>query len=369
MSGVEDVENQGRSYKKPHNAHNPIPTIKGYRQEKERRQEQYGTSDKGGGQDAEDGSKRDRLTDAYNVFKHGRDADPANSDGPYPATNKNLVQDEEEADDQAGRVQPTQDGKPLPQEQDSQDTIEDTTEHSLQSSSDPKKARKEMKKFTADGTEREVTDPVTHLPVQIHDFTEKDLKSTAKNPLPVGSEPKTMTGMAGVNKSDERLAEEEQESKDAHKAMEVLFPPPEFDATRQEITSVYTQAVTVGLGAVAVSLMIVNTLFWPTRHSTGWTRQLFKVAELGTMLGVSGAIIIFMRQWSENKIKNVWDVEVWQAERKRGQKVAKSQTAESAQWLNSMFASIWPLINPDLFTSISDMLEVEYFRTLLRTFS
>jgi Ca2+-dependent lipid-binding protein len=51
-------------------------------------------------------------------------------------------------------------------------------------------------------------------------------------------------------------------------------------------------------------------------------------------------------------------VEVWQAERKRGQKLAKSQTAESTQWLNSLFASVWPLINPDLFMSISDTLEV-----------
>ncbi|CAO2648967.1 Nn.00g099160.m01.CDS01 [Neocucurbitaria sp. VM-36] len=357
MSGVEDVENQRKSYKKPHNARNPIPTIKGYREEKEKRQEQYGQPDQSASDGAGEGSRRDRISEAYDVFKHGKDTGEfSNRDGPYMATNKNLVQDEEEAEDHAGRSQPTKDDKPLPEDQDSQDGMEDTTEGNLQSS-DPKKARKAMKKFTADGTEREVTDPITHLPVKIHDFTNTDLKSTAKNPPPVGSEPKTMTGMDGIDKSDEHLDEEEQESKDAHKAMEVLFPPPDFDATRSEITAVYMQAVTVGLGVVAVSLMVVDTIFWSTRHSTGWTRQLFKVAELSTMLGVSAAIILFMRQWSENRIKNVWDVEVWQAERKRGQKLAKSQTAESAQWLNSLFASVWPLINPDLFTSIADTLE------------
>ncbi|KAJ4370688.1 hypothetical protein N0V83_005209 [Neocucurbitaria cava] len=353
MSGVEDVENQRTSHKKPHNARNPIPTIKGYREEKERRQDQYGQSNQSVGDGSGEPSKRNRIGEAYDVFKHGRDAGDG-GDGPYMAMNKNLVQDDEEADDHAGRTQPTKDKK---QDQGSQDGMEDTTEGNLQSALDPKKARKQMKKFTADGTERQVTDPITHLPVTIHDFTNNDMKSTPKNPPPVGSEPETMTGMDGIDKSDEHLGEEEEESKDSHKAMEVLFPPPDFDATRSEITAVYMQAVTVGLGVVAVSLMVVSTLFWSTRHSTGWTRQLFKVAELSTMLGVSGAIILFMRKWSENRIKNVWDVEVWQAERQRGQKLAKSQTAESAQWLNSLVASVWPLINPDLFTSVADTLE------------
>ncbi|KAF1845806.1 uncharacterized protein K460DRAFT_338396 [Cucurbitaria berberidis CBS 394.84] len=357
MSGVDDVENQRKSYKKPRNAHNPIPTIKGYREEKQKRQEDYGQPAQGADEGTDDGDKRARLSEAYDVFKHGRDTGEfSNQDGPYMATNKNIVQDEDEADDHAGRTQPAKKEKPAPQDEGSQDGMEDTTEHGLQSS-DPKTARKEMKKFTADGTEREVTDPVTHLPVKIHDFTKTDLKNTAKNPPPVGSEPSTMTGMDAINKSDEHLRNEEQHSRDSHTAMEVLFPPPEFDATRTEITTVYMHAVTVGLGVVAVSLMVVNTLFWATRHSTGWTRQLYKVAELSTMLGVSAAIILFMRKWSENRIKNVWDVEVWQAERKRGQKLAKSQTAESAQWLNSLFASVWPLINPDLFTSIADTLE------------
>jgi hypothetical protein len=165
-----------------------------------------------------------------------------------------------------------------------------------------------------------------------------------------------MTGMEAIDKSNEHLEEEEEESKDSHLAMEVLFPPPDFDMSRTEITTVYTQALTVGLGAVAVGLIIVDALFWPTRRMSGWKGQVWKGIQLCTML--------FMRQWTRNRIKNVWDVEVWQAERRRGQKLAKSQTAESTQWLNSMFASVWPLVNPDLFTSISDTLEVHYFSLL-----
>lgn len=358
MSGVEDVESGRKNYKKPHNAHNPIPTIAKYREEKERRQELYGNSDQG--EDGEDASTRDRLGEAYNVFRHGTTDDGQSGDaGHYKATNKNLLsaEDEEQAEDHAGKLSSAQVSSQDERQRDPEDGMQDTTEGNLQSS-DPKQARKDMKKFKADGTDREVTDPITHLPVKIHDFTDHDLDTTQKNPPPVGSEPKTMTGMDALDKTDEHLSAEEQESKDAHTAMEVLFPPPDFDRTRSEVTTVYMQAVTVGLAAVAISLMVINTLFWPSRHSTGWSRQALKAAELGTMAAVSAAIILFMRQWSENKIKNVWDVEVWQAERKRGQKLAQSETAESTQWLNSIFASVWPLINPDLFMSISDTLEV-----------
>ncbi|KAI0592399.1 Meiotically up-regulated190 protein [Pyrenophora tritici-repentis] len=353
MSGVDDVDAQRRNYRRPHNAHNPIPTVQKYREEKQRRADEYGYSEDAGNEP----STRDRLGDAFNVFRHGRDVEKANNgNGPYVATNKNVEQEDELADDHAGKTVSSDKDQGTPQDQDDDQGVEDTTEGYLKSS-DPRQARKQMKKFQADGTEREVTDPVTHLPIKIHDYTNQELKSTAKNPPPPGSEPRTMTGTDAINKSDEHLEDEAQESRDAHAGMDVLFPPPSFDRTRGEITTVYLYAVTVGVGAAAVGLMLVNALFWPTRHSTGWMRQLLKLAELGTMAAVSAGVILFIRQWSENKIKNVWDAEVWRAERDQGQKLAKTQTAESTQWLNSLLASVWPLINPDLFTSISDTLE------------
>jgi len=359
MSGIDDVESGRKDYRKPHNAHNPIPTISKYREEKQRRQEQYGHPNQT--EDMGEPTTRDRLGDAYNVFKHGKNNRDRTSDsGHYRAINKNLAQqeDEQQADDHAGKLSSTKEelGGDTSMGDSDENGMKDTTEGNL-SSSDPKQARKEMKKFKPDGSDRQVTDPITHLPVNIHDFTDRDLDTTPHNPPPVGTEPRTMTGMEALGKTEDHLKEEEQESKDAHTAMEVLFPPPEFDRTRSEISNVYMQAVTVGLAAVAVSTMMINALFWPTRHHTGWPRQALKVSELATMAIVSTGIILFMRQWSENRIKNVWDVEVWHAERKRGQRLAKSQTAESTQWLNSLLASVWPLINPDLFLSISDTLE------------
>lgn len=234
MSGIDDVESGRKNYRKPHNAHNPIPTISKYREEKQRRQEQYGHPNQT--ETTGEPTTKDRLGEAYNVFKHGKnDADEAGDPGHYRAINKNLVQheDEQEADDHAGKLSSTKEELEDDGDGDSgnENGMKDTTEGSL-ASSDPKQARKQMKKFKPDGSDRQVTDPITHLPVNIHDFTDHDLDTTPHNPPPAGSEPQTMTGMEALEKTDDYLKAEEQESKDAHTAMEVLFPPPEFDRTR-----------------------------------------------------------------------------------------------------------------------------------------
>jgi len=352
MSGVDDVHASQRKHKAPYTSHHPIPTVQKYREEKQEREEQYGTEE---GED--DRSKAHRLTDAYTALRHGREAvNPNESTQPYKAENKIVGGEEDIADDHAGRIQPkkSKDGN---DDEEDEGAPEDTTEKMF-NESDPKKARKSMKKWSADGTEREVTDPVTHLPVTIHDYTDKDLKMTPQNGPPPGTEPRSATGAAAMNKSDGQLQREEKEAQDAHASMKALFPPPDLAVTRDGITDVYKKSMTVGLGIVSGSLVAVVAFFQLTRNSTGWSKAFFTVVEILVCLGVSGGVLLGMRQWTENKINDIWETEVWEAERVQGRKLAKTSTAESAQWLNSVLASVWPLINPDLFTSVSDTLEV-----------
>lgn len=363
MSGVDDIQTGRKTHKAPYTPHHPIPTVQKYREEKQNRQERYGTAGDGEPEGKkEDEGMLDRLGDAYTTLRHGKEAaNPSEETQPFEMENKNIEpRDDEVADDHAGRA-----GERLDTQSDKDDgeakndeTAEDTTEGMLAETQDPKKARKAMKKFSANGQEREVTDPVTHLPIQIHDFTDKDLKKTTKNPPPAGAEPKSATGGANRNKDDEELEREGQESQDSYQAMQPLFPPPEFQTTRDDITDVYRKALSAGIGVVGGSLSLVVALFHVTRNSTGISRTIFTTLEVITCLGVTVAVIVGMRQYTENRIKNVWETEVWQAERQQGRKLAKTHTAESAQWLNSLLAAVWPLVNPDLFTSISDTLEV-----------
>ena len=358
MSGVDDVQTGRTKHKAPYTAHHPVPTVQKYREEKAERQVEHGAQAEA---PPEAPSKKDRIGDAWNTLRHGQDAaHPTEHTQPYPAENKNFGFNEEEADDHAGRVDTSQNKQDSGQGEKDENTAEDTTEGMLQEA-DPRKARKAMKKFDADGTERQVTDPITHLPVTIHDFTTKELKQTPKNGPPAGSEPRSATGGRAMNKSDEQLDDETKDTQEAHEVMETLFPPPEFDMTREGITDVYRKALTVGLGIISIALSAVVGIFHFTQGSTGLSRTIFTLLEVAVSLGVSGGVIVGMRQWTENRIRNIWETEVWQAERQLGKKKAKSQTAESAQWLNSLLASIWPLINPDLFTAISDTLEVSSY--------
>jgi hypothetical protein len=161
MSGTEDVEQQRRSYRAPHNAHNPIPTVKKYREEKQRRQDEYGQPDVEVEEDSR--TARDKLGDAYNAFTGKGEDEMHDGEVPYKSENKNLLsaQRVEQADDHAGQTVDQKD-KQLPQDTDDDEDVQDTTEGQLHES-DPKKARKKMKKFEADGTERDQSQFTTSL--------------------------------------------------------------------------------------------------------------------------------------------------------------------------------------------------------------
>jgi hypothetical protein len=103
MSGVDDVQTGRKTHKAPYTTHNPIPTVQKYREEKQNRQEQYGSSRDG---DAEERGKLDRLGDAYNTLRYGKEAaNPSEETQPFTNESKNVEpRDEEVADDHAGRL-------------------------------------------------------------------------------------------------------------------------------------------------------------------------------------------------------------------------------------------------------------------------
>ena len=48
---------------------------------------------------------------------------------------------------------------------------------------------------------------------------------------------------------------------------------------------------------------------------------------------------------------------MWKSGRQTEKEKAAAYTPESTEWLNSLLASVWPLVNPDLFGSLADTLE------------
>ena len=227
---------------------------------------------------------------------------------------------------------------------------------------DPQQKRMDIKHMKRDNTDREVTDPVTHLPVEVHDFTDKELEKVPKIESRLGSEPRSLKGSSDMKKPLPEIEKDNGEQQSGRLAMGNLFPPPPFDVARDEIAGLYGRALTVGLAFVLLVplILLVSALFITRSRDSGcsWTSVLlicFLLPSLGLVSG--GTMILILRGRLKNQIKSLWDNLVWEAARKQELETSDSSTPESVQWLNSLLNSVWGLVNPDLFTSLVDTLE------------
>ncbi|KAI9668177.1 MAG: hypothetical protein M1821_000997 [Bathelium mastoideum] len=342
MSDNEDVETSRRRYRDPYTPRHQIPTIQDYRAEKEHRRAKA----------EEDGPQH--RPDQYNKENHP------------PIDQQHDAQEsvETQAQDPQNEIEiadaSSEDGTKA------QNVVEDTSEAAT-GAQDPKQSRKMMHKRKDDRAEREVTDPVTHLPVMVHDMTSSDIKNVPKNEPTGDSDHRTMTGPDAASKSMTSLRDEAHEAQQSHTRIAQLFPPPSFDATRSELVRLYQKAFTIGLGLITVALsvlLIIDKLFGfsesfqssITQHRS-FNSVISATILVGTGLCLGFLILFGMRQWVENKVRAIWETELWEAERQKGKRIQATNESASAQWLNGLLSSVWPLINPDLFTSLADTLE------------
>lgn len=380
MSQTDDFEDRGarKAHGGPYTGKHPVPTIKGYREHRaeiKSRQDEAGDFDNQQEEGTEAGESKTRR--AYDSIKAiAKDQDRPKSEGhdPYPNSNRNdptnshhgnlpYEQSTHDLDSQsspADQACNSEDGGKGKKEEKS------GTEKAA-ASLDPKEKRKAMKKeHKGKGGShggREVTDPVTHLPITIHDMTDKMLKSVPENQPGYGSDHRTSTGGGPGSKSREELALEQKEMDSGHEGMRSLFPPPDFEDTKQELMRVYKNALTFGLGGFSVLVLLVLvgiSLIGPGGFEKwSWT-------SVGGIAGAwaiaAGGIFFLLNQttgWLTKKVDAIFEDETWDSARQQEISLTRSgqEMPESVAWLNSLLASVWPLINPDLFASIVDTLE------------
>ncbi|KAK3710301.1 hypothetical protein LTR37_010367 [Vermiconidia calcicola] len=333
MSGNDDAEADHR-YKPAYTPNQPIPTIKKYREEKENRQAE---AQKHGDH------QEQQPSDEQN--QHGDGTQGQRQD------HRNTYQDGHQAEDEDKNAEPAVD-----------------TSEADAAATDPRARRKQQKKGKDDGAERQVTDPITHLPVTISDLTSSALEEVPENPEPFGSTSKTATGLSNKQKSGKQLQAESKDIQEGHDAMKALFPPPEFRVVKQELVEITKLGITVGLGGVAAILTIaagVEKLLKFERFATIATSSasgqwfvaitiwlLFTAVTIGAIV----ALVFGVRDWMSKKIDSLWEDEVWGAAGDH-HKNSKGHETETVAWLNALLGSIWPLINPDLFIGLADTLE------------
>ena len=317
MSGYEDTESE-RRHKAPYTKGNPIPTIKRYKEEKEERQEEARKYD-------------NQADDEQNDEREQQDAGAQDTDH----ANSGKAEDE---------AQPAID-----------------TSQVDAAATDPRERRKDLKKRKDERAEREVTDPVTHLPVKIHDLTSDALKEVPENDEPFGSTTETATGLTNKKKSGKQLQAERQDLQSSHDSMRVLFPPPNFETVKRELTSINNRGLTVGLVGTAAILALaagLEKLFVFERFANAWlTGTIIWLIGTAISVGAISALIFGIRDWTTKRVDSLWDHEVWDANAQNYQVKPDAHETETVAWLNALLGSVWPLVNPDLFTSLADTLE------------
>ncbi|KAK5133110.1 hypothetical protein LTR08_008220 [Meristemomyces frigidus] len=344
MSGTEDANEARRNYKAPYTPRNPIPTIAKYREAKEARKETAGAGDDG----EDDQSRTQQAKESWNEYwdEDGNEAQ-ASQGGTKDDGGANGQQEGEDGDE---------DG-----DEDGEDTGAVDTSETDPAALDPKQRRKGMKKKKKrdERAERQVTDPITHLQIHISDNTSKALDDVPENAPPSGTTTRSATGARNKNKSEQQLREETDEMEEGREATQALFPPPSYDAMRRELTEINKLGVTVGMTGTAVILVLavgLERLLRPTE--AGWFAGIV-IWLILCLVSVGGlcALIMGVRDWEAKRIDGAWQDEIWDANRTAGKHQGKKHHTETVDWLNSLLGSVWPLVNPDLFTSLADTLE------------
>ncbi|KAG6895298.1 hypothetical protein C0992_002079, partial [Termitomyces sp. T32_za158] len=226
--------------------------------------------------------------------------------------------------------------------------------------------------------EREVTDPVTHLPVVVHDHADEELDQIPAHPGKaldeLSPEHHREHNQADVSSilSLERVLEEE-----LQRGRWRLPGDSEVKSKTKIQTAIVATLVTVSGGpAGLVALWVWSKFlgrpgFGMLELFAGVCGSLVLVVLVGAcalFLPFSTLVQFFRKEIQSRLYYNIGDepdhADVPVADASPAIQVdtfptlrTPHQSPETAIWLNSLLHSLWPIVNPAIFTSIADMLE------------
>ncbi|KAF4589452.1 meiotically up-regulated protein [Ophiocordyceps camponoti-floridani] len=363
MDDLDDV----RRYQAPYGARRPVPTISRYLEEKAARQQEAlrGVVEAGLGDDvAVDDAAASSSSSPWTLLAAGkpewRGSISSSAAGRFRSSEEGS--DGRNSDDKMGGNGDGDDEGDNDDNLDSKvgadsgdDTIQDTSQFSP-GTAHPKQRRRQLRSRKRERAEREVTDPITHLPVTIHDFTSESLAQLDYNDPPSGTTPETATGTAAKNKSVEQLEREQVSMQRDHDLLVDRFPPPELEALGRSMVALFERSLIMGLAGTAFILWITLSA-GDDEASTALSRTLASItATLGAGAAIVG-LIMAVRAYAKRKMDGLFRDELWDAQRRQAAARVGQVEDESTAWLNSLLNSVWPLVNPDLFASLSDTLE------------
>ena len=326
-----DTDASTRTQAAGYTSKHPIPNIQQYKEkakERNQRENVQGDVQVDGNQQEPRHSLLRSARERIGLKSSSEGADGKSS---YHSANRNVDggHGQEDSDDTSAEAEPLEKGDADKSGGDLQ---------AVNAATDPRQKRKNAKHMQRDTTGREVTDPVTHLKVRIHDQTERHLQRLPENEDPQEKAP---------------IQDQIDHTESAHVAMERLFPPPRFNRAENQIVDIVRLYFIVGIG----SLFAIAFLLLVLQISTG-RNQTVVLFISSVILSLSAfALYTTVQSIVRKKISSICEDEVWAAEKDADHAPPQRNIPESTQWLNSVLNSVWALINPDLFTSLADTLE------------
>ncbi|KAJ4482616.1 meiotically up-regulated 190 protein, partial [Lentinula aciculospora] len=202
-------------------------------------------------------------------------------------------------------------------------------------------------KAAATPNEREVTDPITHFPITIHDNTSIELEQIS----PPRSDSKATEGMSNEETNKQRhIGLEQVVREETNKGW---WEEDNHDRTRTAIVA--GLSVSVGVYSTLILLKILGRVFGTSSSVHGFgILDIFIASVACTLLSMTAGFVVLRYETRDEK----------NHKEKPWTKPFTQEKPETAVWLNSFLDTLWPIVNPALFTAVSDMLEDSLQATL-----
>ncbi|KDQ51904.1 hypothetical protein JAAARDRAFT_139718 [Jaapia argillacea MUCL 33604] len=139
------------------------------------------------------------------------------------------------------------------------------------------------------------------------------------------------------------------------------FPPPNWKDHRNKVVSTtITSIIYISLSYLSFPIILQSLPIPSIRHHP------LIVTLLSLLLPTALAYVLVFRL--RNLADEDFDNRLWNAERERGWRGGddldgdgkvdgEERIQESAEWVNALLKGVWPIINPDMFSSMMDMIE------------
>ncbi|KAK7030708.1 meiotically up-regulated 190 protein [Favolaschia claudopus] len=177
---------------------------------------------------------------------------------------------------------------------------------------------------------RTVTDPVTHIALAVHDTTSGELEEVPTRQSTPGSE-----HAPSLDHSQMDAAVNAEARKD--------WGPDQVRQTKMETASL---VAATALGSSLTVFMLTRLL---RGTMSGWGGAVLSIGLCCSLGLVAPASVLYF--WSPKSPNIQLEGEETQLHK------SEPDSPETATWFNAFLHSLWPIVNPSLFISISDMLE------------